>query len=141
MPRRFGPPDDWVLQAFSFAIEPTDEQVAIIARFFGARRKAYNWALEQIKAGIDAYHATGVESERPSLYGLRKRWNAEKSAIRVNTETGEVFWKAADQRRWPTTHAVAAAPAAVHAARTTNEITTCATRPEVRPARMTTAIL
>ena len=60
---------------FSFAIDPTDEQLAIIARFFGARRKAYNWALEQIKAGIDAYHAT-AESKRPSLYGLRKRWNA-----------------------------------------------------------------
>ena len=92
MPRRFGPPDGWVVQGFTFAIDPTDEQLAIIARFFGARRKAYNWALEQIKAGIDAYHATGVESERPSLYGLRKRWNAEKSAICVNTETGEVWW-------------------------------------------------
>ena len=92
MPRRFGPPDGWVVQGFTFAIDPTDEQLAIIARFFGARRKAYNWALEQIKAGIDAYHATGVESERPSLYGLRKRWNAERSAICVNTETGEVWW-------------------------------------------------
>jgi putative transposase len=92
MPRRFGPPDGWVVQGFTFAIDPTDEQLAIIARFFGARRKAYNWALEQIKAGIDAYHATGVESERPSLYGLRKRWNAEKSAICVSTETGEVWW-------------------------------------------------
>jgi len=64
----------------------------MIARFFGARRKAYNWTLEQIKAGIDAYEATGVESKRPSLYGLRKRWNAERSAICVNTETGEVWW-------------------------------------------------
>jgi putative transposase len=92
MPPRFRPPDGWVVQAFSFAIDPTDEQLAIIARFFGARRKAYNWALEQIKAGIDAYHATGVYYERPSLYGLRKRWNAEKSAICVNTETGETWW-------------------------------------------------
>ena len=92
MPRRFRPPDGWVVQGFSFALDPSDEQLAMIARFFGARRKAYNWTLEQIKAGIDAYEATGVESKRPSLYGLRKRWNAEKSAICVNTETGEVWW-------------------------------------------------
>jgi putative transposase len=82
------------LQAFSFALDPSDEQLAMIARFFGARRKAYNWALEQIKAGTDAYHATGVYSERPSLYTLRKRWNAEKSAICVDTETGETWWPA-----------------------------------------------
>ena len=42
MPRRFGPPDGWVFQAFSFAsTRPTSSR--LIARFFGARRKAYNW--------------------------------------------------------------------------------------------------
>ena len=41
----------------------------MIARFFGARRKAYNWTLEQIKAGIDAYEATGVESSVPPSTG------------------------------------------------------------------------
>ncbi|MGA2803820.1 MAG: helix-turn-helix domain-containing protein, partial [Acidimicrobiales bacterium] len=39
MPPRFAPPEGWVLQAFSFALDPSDEQLAMIARFFGARRK------------------------------------------------------------------------------------------------------
>ncbi|MGA9076901.1 MAG: IS607 family element RNA-guided endonuclease TnpB [Acidimicrobiales bacterium] len=92
MPRRYEPPDGSVVQAFSFALDPTSEQAATITRFFGARRKASNWTLEQIKAGIDHHKATGEETEHPSLYGLRKRWNAEKSSLCVDRETGEVWW-------------------------------------------------
>ena len=92
MSRSYEPPDGSVVQAFSFALDPTSEQAATIARFFGARRKAFNWGLEQIKAGIDHHKATGEETEHPSLYGLRKRWNAEKSSLCVDRETGEVWW-------------------------------------------------
>jgi putative transposase len=92
MSRSYTPPDGWTIQAFSFALNPTPEQTATLTRFFGARRKAFNWALEQIKTGIDDYHATGVASESPSFYGLRKRWNGVKSELCVNTETGEVWW-------------------------------------------------
>ena len=42
MPRRYYPPEGQAIQAFTFALEPTDEQSAQISRFFGARRKAFN---------------------------------------------------------------------------------------------------
>jgi putative transposase len=92
MPRSYAPPDGWVLQAFSFALDPTAGQSDMITRFFGARRKAFNWALEQIKSGIKHHRATGKETEHPSLYGLRRRWNAEKSSLCVDSITGEVWW-------------------------------------------------
>lgn len=92
MPRRYEPPEGFVVQAFSFALDPTEAQAATTTRFFGARRKAHNWALEQIKADLDYHRASGTETDKPSLYGLRKRWNAEKSTICVNSETGEVWW-------------------------------------------------
>jgi len=92
MSRRYEPPDGFVLQAFSFALDPTAEQQAMITRFFGARRKSFNWALEQVKADIERHRATGEKTDPPSLYGLRKRWNAEKSSVCVDRETGEVWW-------------------------------------------------
>ena len=64
----------------------------MIARFFGARRKAFNWTLEQIKADIDRFQASGEEHAAPSFYSLRKRWNASKSSICVDEVTGEVWW-------------------------------------------------
>ena len=42
MPRRYSPPEGQTIQAFTFALDPTDEQSAQISRFFGARRKAFN---------------------------------------------------------------------------------------------------
>ena len=35
---------------------------------------------------------TGVETEKPSLAVLRKRWNTVKSEVCVNPETGVVWW-------------------------------------------------
>jgi len=92
MSRNYSPPEGWTVQAFTFALDPTPAQKAMLTRFFGARRKAFNWALEQIKAGIDEHRAFGVETDKPSLYGLRKRWNVVKSELYVNSETGEVWW-------------------------------------------------
>ncbi|MGB9111213.1 MAG: IS607 family element RNA-guided endonuclease TnpB [Acidimicrobiales bacterium] len=92
MPRSYEPPDGFVVQAFSFALDPTNDQATTITRFFGARRKSYNWALEQVKAGIDVHNATGEKSDPPSLYGLRKRWNAEKSSLCIDRDTGEIWW-------------------------------------------------
>lgn len=88
----YAPPDGWSMQAFQFALDPTDEQWPLIARQFGGRRKAYNWTVETLKTDIDAYHTTGVETERPSAYGMRKRWNQAKGTHCVNAETGEVWW-------------------------------------------------
>lgn len=92
MPRRFTLPEGWVVQGFCFGLDPTPEQAVVLARFFGARRKAFNWALEQIKADIEAFHHTGAATAKPSLYGLRKRWNLVKDIECANPVTGEVWW-------------------------------------------------
>lgn len=89
---RYRLPEGYTLQAFQFALDPTPEQSASIARHFGARRKARNWALATIKADIDHYNKTGEPTPPPSLYGLRKRWNAQKNEICVNPKTQEVWW-------------------------------------------------
>jgi putative transposase len=92
MPRRYSPPEGQIIQAFAFALDPTDEQSAQIARFFGARRKAFNWTLDQIKAELERYRETGEPGAPPTFYSLRKRWNAEKDTVCVNQNTGEVWW-------------------------------------------------
>ena len=92
MPRRYYPPEGQIIQAFSFALDPTEGQAATIARFFGARRKAFNWTLDQMKSDLDRYHETGESGTPPSFYSLRTRWNAQKDAACVNVDTGEVWW-------------------------------------------------
>jgi putative transposase len=92
MPRRYTAPDGHIIQAFSFALEPTLEQSAQIARFFGARRKAFNWTLAAITADIEHYNETGESGTPPSFYSLRKRWNAAKDTVCVNAETVETWW-------------------------------------------------
>jgi putative transposase len=89
---RFEIPDGWCVQAFRFTLDPTDDQARALARHFGARRKAYNWTVATLKADIEAWNANGIETERPSLRVLRKRWNQVKSELCVNAETGRVWW-------------------------------------------------
>ncbi|OBF87164.1 transposase [Mycobacterium sp. 852002-51163_SCH5372311] len=89
---KFEVPEGWTVQAFRFTLDPTREQAADLARHFGARRKAYNWTVAKLKADIEAWHATGAESEKPSLRMLRKRWNTVKDGVCVNAETGQVWW-------------------------------------------------
>ncbi|WP_151069138.1 helix-turn-helix domain-containing protein, partial [Mycobacterium tuberculosis] len=38
-------PEGWCVQAFRFTLDPTEDQARALARHFGARRKAYNWAV------------------------------------------------------------------------------------------------
>jgi putative transposase len=85
-------PEGWTAQAFRFTLDPTAEQAHALARHFGARRKAYNWAVATLKTDLSAYRATGVETEKPSLRALRKRWNQTKGEVCVNAETGAVWW-------------------------------------------------
>jgi putative transposase len=89
---RFEVPDGWTVQAFRFTLDATEKQARALARHFGARRKAYNWAVATLKADIAAWHTSGVETAKPSLAVLRKRWNAAKSEVCVNAETGQVWW-------------------------------------------------
>ncbi|HEU0190959.1 MAG TPA: IS607 family element RNA-guided endonuclease TnpB [Mycobacterium sp.] len=89
---RFVVPEGWGVQAFRFTLDPTEAQACALARHFGARRKAYNWAVAALKADIEAWRATGVETAKPSLAVLRKRWNSVKNEVCVNPETGVVWW-------------------------------------------------
>lgn len=89
---RFEVPEGWTVQAFRFTLDPTEDQARMLARHFGARRKAFNWTVAALKADIAAWHATGVETARPSLRVLRKRWNTVKDSVCVNAETGAVWW-------------------------------------------------
>ena len=83
---RFEVPDGWGVQAFRFTLDPTAEQAQALARHFGARRKAYNWTVAALKADLSAYRDTGVETDKPSLRVLRKRWNQAKGEVCVNAE-------------------------------------------------------
>ncbi|KBI31567.1 transposase [Mycobacterium tuberculosis MAL020172] len=89
---KFEIPEGWMVQAFRFTLDPTAEQARALARHFGARRKAYNWTVATLKADIDAWQATGIQTAKPSLRVLRKRWNTVKNDVCVNIETGVVWW-------------------------------------------------
>jgi putative transposase len=91
MPRRYVAPEGHIIQAFTFAIDPSEEQSVQIARFFGARRKAFNWALDQIKTDLEHYRETAESTTVPSFYTMRKRWNAEKDSVCINP-AGDVWW-------------------------------------------------
>jgi putative transposase len=90
---RFEIPEGWCVQAFRFTLDPTDDQSRMLTRHFGARRKAYNWTVAALKADIEAWHATGIQTAKPSLRVLRKRWNTVKNEVRVNADTGTVWWR------------------------------------------------
>jgi putative transposase len=64
-------------------VEPTSpEQPAQIARHFGARRFAYNWALAQIKANLDARAADpAIPRLAWDFYDLRRAWNQAKHQV------------------------------------------------------------
>jgi putative transposase len=64
---RFEVAQGWTVQAFRFTLDPTEEQARSLARHFGARRTAYNWTVATLKADIDAWRTTGVETAKPSL--------------------------------------------------------------------------
>lgn len=89
---KFEIPEGWCVQAFCFTLDLTADQSRSLARHFGARRKAYNWTVATLKADLSAYRDTGVETDKPSLRVLRKRWNQVKDEVCVNAETGAVWW-------------------------------------------------
>ena len=79
----------------------------LIRRHCGMRRKAHNWAIEQMRtqhdmrtrrvaAGMEPLELRPVKHRGPltwfSLRGLRKRWNQVKNVLCVDVDTGEVWW-------------------------------------------------
>ncbi len=76
--------DGWIARGFTFEVTwPTAPEAASRVRsHFGARRFAYNWALGQVKADMDAKGADPTHESVPwNLYALRKRFNAEKTTV------------------------------------------------------------
>jgi putative transposase len=90
---KFEIPIGWTVQAFRFTLDPTDDQSRMLARHFGARRKAYNWTVAALKGDIDAWHTAATRTAKPSLRALRKRWNTVKDEVCVNADTGSVWWR------------------------------------------------
>jgi putative transposase len=79
----FEVPNGWVARGFVFEVETTSlEQPARVAQAFGARRYAYNWALGQVKANLDA--RTVDRTVLPlawNFYELRRAWNQAKDRV------------------------------------------------------------
>jgi putative transposase len=76
-------PDGWVARGFVFEVETTSlEQSTQVAQAFGARRYAYNWALGQVKANLEA--RTADPTVPPLAWNfneLRKAWNQAKHEV------------------------------------------------------------
>jgi putative transposase len=79
----FAVPQGWVARGFRFEVQPTTSgQWALIRQHFGARRFAYNWALAQVKANLDARAADpAVAPLAWNLPALRKQWNQAKHEV------------------------------------------------------------
>jgi transposase len=80
---RFVIPDGWVARGWRFEVETTTpEQRSLIQQHFGARRFAYNWALAQVKANLDARAADpSMPALAWTLPTLRKAWNQAKTEV------------------------------------------------------------
>ncbi|WP_067970535.1 IS607 family element RNA-guided endonuclease TnpB [Mycolicibacter icosiumassiliensis] len=77
-------PSGWTITAAKFEVEwPADEDRAGLVRsHFGARRKAFNWGLDRVKADLDATSADpDHESVGWDLGSLRKAWNRAKDEV------------------------------------------------------------
>ena len=99
---KYTPPEGWKLQAFAFSLDPAEDQGEAIRRHFGARRFAYNWAVEQLKRDLDLYREQGVSVDPSSLAGMRKRWNLCKEEIAVNRKDGLPWWRSVSKEAFST---------------------------------------
>ena len=78
MGKRFAVPDGWVARGFTFEVGwPGDP--AVVHSHFGARRYAFNWALSQVKADMDARKRNPARQSVPwDFRALRNEWNRVK---------------------------------------------------------------
>jgi putative transposase len=77
-------PTGWLITAAKFEVEwPAEpDRAALVRAHFGARRKAFNWGLAQVKADLDASRTD--PSHEPvgwDLGSLRKVWNRAKDEV------------------------------------------------------------
>jgi hypothetical protein len=77
-------PSGWVVSAAKFEVEwPSEkDRAGLLRSHFGARRKAFNWGLDRVKADLDA-KTVNPEHESVSwdLGSLRKAWNRAKDEV------------------------------------------------------------
>jgi putative transposase len=88
--RRFQVPEGWLARGWRFEVETTGSvQRALIAQHFGARRFAYNWALAQVKANLDARAADA--SVPPLTWTLpvigKRPWTGARPTCAANPST------------------------------------------------------
>ena len=76
-----------MFEAVKVALDPTPAQEQRLLSHAGASRFAYNVMLAHVKGSID-------RGEKPewSFWSLRKRWNAEKDTLAVDSE-GSPWWQ------------------------------------------------
>lgn len=76
-----------MLEAVRVALDPSPAQQRLLLSHVGGARFAFNVCLAHVKACIE-------QNVKPqwSFYDLRRWWNANKSLLAVNTDTGEVWW-------------------------------------------------
>ncbi|MCL2582188.1 MAG: IS607 family element RNA-guided endonuclease TnpB, partial [Streptosporangiales bacterium] len=77
-------PSGWRITAAKFEVEwPSDlERTKRIRSHFGARRKAYNWALARVKSDMDARKINPDHESVPwNSAAFRKCWNREKHEV------------------------------------------------------------
>lgn len=90
MSRQFEPRPGFTVQAYQFALEPTERQAEQLRSHCGGQRVAFNWGLARVKANLSrrqAERSYGIAEEEltPSLnwsaYSLRKAWNQVKAEV------------------------------------------------------------
>ncbi|MBA8826506.1 transposase [Saccharopolyspora lacisalsi] len=79
-----------MLQAYRFALDPSEVQIDALRSHCGAARFAFNWGLARVQAVMDQRRAersygVGEEQLTPSVswsaYSLRKAWNQVKGEV------------------------------------------------------------
>jgi putative transposase len=97
-----------VLRAFRFTLDPTDRQLAELARYAGAARWAFNHALaakvaahQEWRSQVDTLVESGIELEvarkrvkvpLPSKPSVQKAWNEAKGDSRTDTDGICPWW-------------------------------------------------
>jgi putative transposase len=81
--QRYQVPTGYVMRGWRFEVETTAPwQRSLINQHFGARRFAYNWALAQVKANLNARRADpSVQPLTWDLPTLRRAWNQAKAEV------------------------------------------------------------
>jgi putative transposase len=80
--RRYAVPPGRIVKGWVVRLSPSSEQAAQFRRDDGARRFAYNWAVEEMRRAFEQGRETGKYD--PVVWShseLRKRWNAVKGEI------------------------------------------------------------